>query len=361
MKEVEGGIRHALRTGAKDPALAAGVLGSLYIVAGLLCLGSLLLPYPAGAHVVGLLGIGVSGVGIGSACLVLAKYAKFWALHIVLACGTALICLAVCFSGVESGIYSYALIWIAVMTANFLPPRAVGAHIVWVLTAWGASLALVEEPSGFSTITRWVLGAVVLVIAAVVVNELQAGRMAVEGHLRKENAEKARLQRELERLAHHDPLTGLANRRRFEQALVSAFARANRTDAPLCLVALDLDMFKEYNDLHGHGAGDELLKLSAGAWSRSLRADDLLARMGGDEFVALLPGTPKAEAERVVQRLRGDVPLGVSCSAGIAHWDGSESGDKLLGRADQEMYRAKRRVMLRTDGRRPPGSTATST
>jgi diguanylate cyclase (GGDEF)-like protein len=106
-------------------------------------------------------------------------------------------------------------------------------------------------------------------------------------------------------------------------------------------VVLDLDGFKAYNDAHGHAAGDRLLKRAASSWADTLRTTDLLARTGGDEFVAVLPDCPPAEAARVVARFRERYPEGHSFSAGIASWNPYESVEELLARADLEMYRAK--------------------
>jgi diguanylate cyclase (GGDEF)-like protein len=174
-----------------------------------------------------------------------------------------------------------------------------------------------------------------------VMSQIVAGRRETEERLRKEIEENAHLQRELEHQAHHDPLTGLPNRRRLEQELARELARAGRQGTPLCVVALDLDGLKAYNDAHGHTAGDRLLKHAASIWSDALRATDLIARMGGDEFVALLPDCSPEEAAQVVARLCRSHPLGLSCSAGIACWNRQESADALLSRADTAMYETK--------------------
>jgi diguanylate cyclase (GGDEF)-like protein len=108
-------------------------------------------------------------------------------------------------------------------------------------------------------------------------------------------------------------------------------------------VTLDLDDLKEHNDAHGHAAGDRLLKHVASTWAGALRATDLIARTGGDEFVALLPDCPPAAADRLMNRLRDDVASTCTSSAGAATWDGRESADDLLARADRAMYDTKPR------------------
>jgi diguanylate cyclase (GGDEF)-like protein len=104
---------------------------------------------------------------------------------------------------------------------------------------------------------------------------------------------------------------------------------------------LDLDRFKAFNDHHGHQAGDQLLAATAVAWRPALRATDTLARYGGEEFAVLLPHSDEEGARTVVERLLAAVPLGQTASAGIAVWDGAETADQLLARADAALYAAK--------------------
>jgi diguanylate cyclase (GGDEF)-like protein len=138
-----------------------------------------------------------------------------------------------------------------------------------------------------------------------------------------------------------DPLTGLPNRRVWDEDLERELARARRHGGTLCLAMIDLDRFKAFNDHHGHQAGDRLLATAAAAWRPSLRATDTLARYGGEEFAVLLPHSDHDAARTVVERLLGSVPLGQTASAGIAQWDGQESAEALLARADAALYAAK--------------------
>jgi diguanylate cyclase (GGDEF)-like protein len=118
-------------------------------------------------------------------------------------------------------------------------------------------------------------------------------------------------------------------------------ARAERTGEPLCLALLDLDFFKAYNDLHGHQAGDGHLRRTAAVWRRELRAIDVLARYGGEEFGVLLPSCDIEEAREVIDRVRGATPNDQSASAGVVLYDGRETAESLLARADAALYRAK--------------------
>ena len=168
-----------------------------------------------------------------------------------------------------------------------------------------------------------------------------------------EVTELRRAERELEHRASHDPLTGLSNRHRLQCELQYAIAHAAQTGDGLAVLYLDLDGFKEVNDRGGHDIGDRLLREVAQRLQQGLRKGDLVARVGGDEFVALLPGCHDAEAARAVaDGLRAclgppfTLPDGLfrlDTSVGIACFpeDGSDP-DTLLSHADRAMYAAKR-------------------
>lgn len=158
------------------------------------------------------------------------------------------------------------------------------------------------------------------------------------------------------RLANTDPLTGVLNRRRFIELAEGALRRAQHVDAPSSLLLLDVDDFKQVNDRGGHDAGDVVLQSVARSVTDALRPTDILARWGGEEFVALLSGTAQGEAVRVAFRLRDAVQVArlprpgsgadaqVTVSIGVACSDNSaRSLDELVSLADLAMYAAKRR------------------
>ena len=145
----------------------------------------------------------------------------------------------------------------------------------------------------------------------------------------------------LEIAARTDDLTGLLNRRAWDEELGRELSRADRDGGALCVAILDLDKFKDYNDTHGHQGGDRFLKQIAGAWSQTLRAGDILARYGGEEFAVALPGTDLEHGQRMVERMRACLPEGQTCSAGVCRWDGAEGADSLTARADSALYAAK--------------------
>jgi diguanylate cyclase (GGDEF)-like protein len=147
---------------------------------------------------------------------------------------------------------------------------------------------------------------------------------------------------QLAALAHSDPLTGSANRRTWDLAVPLAMSAAARSGASLVVAMLDLDHFKDFNDRYGHQAGDRLLKEATAAWKSLLRAEDLLARYGGEEFCVLMTGASAGEAAASLQRLKAATPRGQTFSVGIAVWDGAESPEELLDRADRALYAAKR-------------------
>jgi diguanylate cyclase (GGDEF)-like protein/PAS domain S-box-containing protein len=156
--------------------------------------------------------------------------------------------------------------------------------------------------------------------------------------------ERRRLLERLRELARTDPLTGLANRRLWDERLAIELARAARYERPLCVAAIDLDRFKPYNDTYGHQAGDALLLNASNAWRGVLRGADLLSRLGGDEFALLLPDCDLDGAQGIVGRLQGVTPggeAGVGCSAGLVRWEPGERAEAVIARADAALYAAK--------------------
>ena len=148
---------------------------------------------------------------------------------------------------------------------------------------------------------------------------------------------RADLLSQLTDMASTDALTGLPNRWAWETSLSQALL----DEQPFVLAMLDLDHFKDFNDTHGHPAGDRLLKETAAAWREELRADDFLARIGGEEFALLLPSCATADALTVVERLRRQVPFEQTCSAGVIIHNPGESSDTLMTRVDTALYTAK--------------------
>ncbi|XAH23297.1 GGDEF domain-containing protein [Xylophilus sp. GW821-FHT01B05] len=162
--------------------------------------------------------------------------------------------------------------------------------------------------------------------------------------------------RQLQTLSRTDPLTGLANRRHFDEAATTEFQRARRSGQPLCLLLADIDYFKRYNDRHGHAAGDaSLVRIAHNLQGCASRAGELVARIGGEEFAVLLPGTPAAQGRELAERMcqavamlniahgASDVADHITLSVGVAQYDASGTPDfhTLFHQADAALYRAK--------------------
>jgi two-component system cell cycle response regulator len=147
----------------------------------------------------------------------------------------------------------------------------------------------------------------------------------------------------LEALLFEDPLTGLANRRFILIQLAGMVSGARRHDRALTVAVVDVDHFKAVNDSRGHAEGDRVLAAVAHALRDHLRAEDQLGRLGGEEFLALLPDADGTAGHAAAEKLRASVgDVGVTVSIGYAAWEG-ESADELLGRADDALYAAKAR------------------
>ena len=162
-----------------------------------------------------------------------------------------------------------------------------------------------------------------------------------------------KVERELQRLARVDTLTGLANRRQFDELLDQSLARYRRAKRPQALIFLDIDHFKTINDTHGHAAGDAVLKEFAARLQASLRETDVAARLSGDEFVVILDGLGAldeavAVSTKLLQAIRvpmaiGEQSVDVTASMGLAYLDGSIEieAKAWMVRADRALYRAK--------------------
>lgn len=156
-----------------------------------------------------------------------------------------------------------------------------------------------------------------------------------------------------QKLAYHDELTGLFNRRHFEERLAEEWSRAARYEGTLTLILIDLDDFKLINDTAGHAVGDAVLGLIGRVMTETCRDCDLAYRLGGDEFAYLLPNTDEAGAEALIDRIYAavselegelELPSGlhVELSCGVATSHEARTARSLVNSADQEMYANKR-------------------
>ena len=175
--------------------------------------------------------------------------------------------------------------------------------------------------------------------------------------------ERKLLEEELRRQAHVDYLTGIYNRRHFMERAEQELSRAHRYAKPLSMLMLDIDHFKQINDRHGHKVGDTVLKAVADLSQATFRDVDIVGRLGGEEFAALLPETDQPAALEAAERLRATIanariplpgapPVSFSVSIGVSSMDSPEDNiDALLQRADKALYKAKDSGRNRVCGR----------
>ena len=242
--------------------------------------------------------------------------------HVTSMAGTAAIAAAQALAGdpVAVATLGFLYVWVATLTAVYYSARVTAAHVVVTVAAQVAVVGWLKEPV---IVPQVVVTVGTCVFVATIVAWLAQG-----------------LRQELL----IDPLTNLTNRRGLNERLVRDMAASDRGGRPLAVAALDLDRFKELNDRYGHAAGDVALIATADAWRRTLRPADTLARIGGDEFVAVLPYCDSDAAEQVISRMLAATPAGISCSVGIAIYDGRQDAAGVLASADDAMYRDKTRT-----------------
>jgi diguanylate cyclase (GGDEF)-like protein len=235
--------------------------------------------------------------------------------------------------------FSVLFSWVAALAGLYLRPRAIVAHLVLLTVAVTGALVTVL---GVATAWRSMVVMLPVFLGIAVI----CTRLA--GLLRQQST--------------RDALTGLLNRWGLVDTAAQCTARGERTGTPWSLVAVDLDGFKQVNDRSGHNAGDRLLVATADRWRAVLRSDDVLARIGGDEFVLLLPADP-AQAVATVDRLRQCTPPEVGVSAGVAPWFRTTGLDEAMHEADIALYEAKRggrgRTVTATSAGTTPWTAAT--
>jgi len=215
------------------------------------------------------------------------------------------------------------------------------SHTLFILLT-AASLVAPAVLTG-QAIHGHVTDGIAISVCSVQLTALVLARMGyLLSHVQKQSAR-------LRDLALEDPLTGLPNRRALQSHLANSLQKARREQITLTVAMIDLDHFKAFNDQFGHLAGDHLLKSAASAWAAQVRGTDMLARVGGEEFVLVLPDATVNQAEGVVAKLRGVTPLGQTFSAGLAQWDGEALLEELVNAADTAMYAAKHAGRNRTE------------
>jgi diguanylate cyclase (GGDEF)-like protein len=298
----------------------------------------LLLPHQPEVDALGLAAVAGGSVVIGAALVFAGERMPAWLYPVLPAAGTVLVSLGLLFNGERhggpAGGDEMYYLWVALYSAYFLGRVATTAHVALIAVAYAATLVAVDPgPIGLS---RW-LSTVGLVVGSAVVVHLLSERIG-------------RLVGELQVAARTDGLTGLPNRRAFEEHFAREVARATRTHRPFALLLADIDRFKELNDRDGHLAGDAALSALGRVLPAELRGNDVPARVGGDEFAVLLPELDAEEARQMGSRLSRAItermraagaPLSLSFGVAVFGSDG-QTLDDLIRTADKALYAAKR-------------------
>ena len=316
-----------------DARLMTRALAGLFAAGATLALLTVALPHPARASDLGLLVIVGIAYVVAGVLFWIADTVPGWILRVALALGSTLITAVAYFSAQSPSPLVFFYLWVFLYSAYFFSGREMAAQIVYVGVAFAALLTARPPSSGIPA--WWLVGMGTLLVAAVLIRSM---RERVE-----------LLIASLYDAARTDPLTKLANRRGFRELLDLELERARRGTGKMTLVVGDMDHFKEVNDRFGHGAGDAALQRVARLLQDGKRGIDGLARVGGEEFALILPGTDLHAALAVAERLRGEVrdefsrdAVAVTISFGVASYgQHGETAASLLRSADEALYAAK--------------------
>ena len=312
-------LRWLLQSGeTPDPGAMARSGAFLYGSGGVLVGATVILSRSPRTYVPGIVVIAAIALAVAASLWHWRERTPAWIYPYLTAAGTVLITGLIFFDASEGSPYALLYVWAAIYAFYFYRPLVAMAQAVWIAVCSGAQFYLFD--GGDIPFARWLMIVGTSVVAGAAVSQLV---------------------QTVRRLADLDGLTELANRRRMENELKRELLRAGRSDAELCVIMLDLDHFKKFNDEMGHLQADRHLKLAGQRWRAELREGDLIARYGGEEFAVVLPSCGTGNARAIADRLRQATPSGQTCSAGVARWDRRESHLSLLARADAALYEAK--------------------
>ena len=255
-------------------------------------------------------------------------------------------------TGPLRGVYLIFLLVVLVFCTFSLRPRhtmllcactlgMLGATMMWLVATYPATYPAYVEGVHFAS------AACALISVTLLTGEMSKLRL----RLKQQKEDLLAAMATIRKLATVDELTSLANRRHMNEVLVEQERRVDAAGQPTCLALIDLDFFKSVNDRYGHAAGDAVLRAFSTAARSELRAQDVLARWGGEEFLLLLPGTPLAQAILVVERMAERVAaarvaeagsdMRITFSAGLAQRQHGEPFADTINRADKALYNAK--------------------
>ncbi|WP_051450872.1 GGDEF domain-containing protein [Actinospica robiniae] len=323
MPEAVGDLRYPRR-----------VAGGLFLLGAALAAALASAPLPpgrAGGRVVVYSLVGVSAL-FALVLLLPRPQAPDWLVYVSPALAIGLIFTCIVVADVITATNVMLLVWPILLAGCLLPQVVAWTTLALGLAGFGIVAAVLDTPYGFRL---WLEVAAPLALTTAIIVTF---RRRVET-----------LSAELRAQAHRDPLTGLANRRVFEDSLQREIARNRRRGDPLSLLTADIDHFKRVNDTFGHQTGDTVLRALADLLAEHVRAGDLVARTGGEEFAILLPACDADTAYRRAQTLRETV------EADSAHWitpitvsigsatlpDDADSASALVAASDSGLYAAK--------------------
>jgi diguanylate cyclase (GGDEF)-like protein/putative nucleotidyltransferase with HDIG domain len=317
-----------------DRALMARTFAYLFGLGATLLLLTLLLPHSPDRFAPGLIGCAVAAYLTTAAFLIGFDRLPLWLFQASPAVGSLLVSLVVYYGGVSAvGAYAMFFFWVALAAFYFFELRLASLHMAFACFAYAVVLDL--RPIGDVPLLYWMMAAGTLFVAGTMMGVL---REQVEGLLQ-----------QLANAARTDVLTGVTNRRGFEERFTQEFQRASRSSTPLGVIELDLDWFKSVNDRFGHHAGDRALELFSDVLREHTREIDTVARLGGEEFAVIVPEAGEHETYILAERLRqetrsafGERPEKLTVSCGVAVYP-NHGGDPdvLLKAADQALYAAK--------------------
>ena len=263
--------------------------------------------------------LGLASLAVAVATILAAGRVGIGYINIPLAAGIVIasVFALITHSGQGQMLCGFSMVMLGLFAAYFLQRRAAYAQLTLLVLTFASALLI--NPHLITPLYGIVMIAIIVIVVMVVASLVR--------HLREE--------------AVHDPLTGALNRRGLAESAYVLHEIDNRGGRPTAVIEIDLDGFKEYNDVNGHTAGDALLETAVHDWRKALRGSDLLARTGGDEFVVVLPDTDDASVQRTIARMRACND--VRWSAGVSQWLPDESLSEAITRADADLYRIKAR------------------
>lgn len=319
---------------AGERELAASLLGAIAVAGPLIGFFTYLFPHPEGTNYLAP-SIAFAASLLAGGLVWRRRSTVSWpVIGTVVALGSAVVTVAMVSVPDRTGAYASYYVWLGIFAFYFLRPRWALLQVTWIGALYAGAIAI-DDPPG--AIEQWINGVATTLGVGLLILALRTWIGA--------------LLADLESAARTDELTGLPNRRAFDEQLERELQRSVRTGSEVSLALLDLDGFKQLNDTTGHLQGDAALRTLAQVIRREVRAMDWAGRVGGDEFAILLPDADVEEAQRVAHRLRAGVErefeharVPLLASLGVAARDGRElTGDGLHAEADRALYEAKRR------------------